>query len=124
LKTGVHVTARISVLAFLCVAATACGAPRARLNTDAPLSFDPAKAERVRVLRVMEERQVLIERRDGTRFLFQLGNGCLQSLPDAAELDSVPTLVESPSDFAGAGAKLVFPLKQQGCWILRSSSVS
>jgi hypothetical protein len=36
------------------------------LDTNAPLSFDPAKAERVRVLRVMEERQVLIERRDGT----------------------------------------------------------
>lgn len=120
------VHSRLFVLGVLGVvgAGVGCAASGpARLATDAPLRYDPDNVERVRVVRVMEEQRVIVERADRRRYLLEFGNGCQQALQGAAELGSVPALVEVRGGFADAGAKLVFPVKRQACAIERAAAL-
>ena len=109
---SVTLTVALAAAAF---AGAACSAtPRPRLATDPPPPhIRSVQIEPVRVLTLMEEQRVIVERKNGSRMLLQLGNGCLQVLPEAFELPKIAAGIESPGDqFAGTGAKLVFPEKR------------
>lgn len=71
----------------------------------------------------MEAQRVIVEHADRNRYLLEIGNGRRQALQGAAELGSVPALVEAHGRCADAGAKLVLPVRRQACAIERGAAL-